>query len=118
MMHPLAVELPVDIAKTVEQVGREDAVEHLGFLKAQDVRLLLGDQAFDERGARAHRVDVPRSDLDVCSRSPLSLFAPAEKKAPAPGAWSEGRLAFVTQGILQTRVTGGNPGNIQNRSPI
>jgi hypothetical protein len=35
-----------------------------------------------------------------------------KKKAPAPGAWSEGRLAFVTQGIPQTPVTGGNPGQV------
>ena len=63
VVHPLAVELPVDVAVTVEQVGRKDVVEHLGFLKAQDVGLLLGDQSLDERRARPHRVDVPRSDF-------------------------------------------------------
>ena len=33
-----------------------------------------------------------------------------KQMAPAPGAWSEGRQAFVTQGIPQAQVTGGNPG--------
>ena len=49
VVHALAVQLPMDIAVAVEQLGREDAVEHLGFLQAQDVRLLLGDQALDQR---------------------------------------------------------------------
>ena len=47
---------------------------------------------------------------------PLSPLRPRREyeKAPAPGAWSEGRLAFVTQGILRARVTGGNPKQMQN----
>ena len=45
MVHPLAVELLVDVAVAVEQVGREDVVEHLGFLKAQDVGLLVARSA-------------------------------------------------------------------------
>ena len=56
MMHPLAVELLMHVAVAVEQLGREDAVEHLGFLQAQDVRLLLDDQPLDQRRARAHRL--------------------------------------------------------------
>src|SRR5690348_8867281 len=63
MMYTLAVQLAVDVAVAVEQIEREDAVEHHGFLQAQDVGLLLTDQALDERNARANRVDVPRSDL-------------------------------------------------------
>jgi hypothetical protein len=50
MMHALPVELTMPIAVPVKQIEREDAVEHLGFLKAQDIRLLLDDQPFDERG--------------------------------------------------------------------
>ena len=63
MVHPLAVQLLVGVAVPLEQRGREDAVEHLGFLQAQDVGLLLGDQPLDERDAGADRVDVPGSDL-------------------------------------------------------
>ena len=43
MVHALTVERRMDIAVALEQLGWEDAVEHLGFLQAQDVRLLLGD---------------------------------------------------------------------------
>ena len=43
---------------------------------------------------------------------PLSPVSPHKQKAPAPGAWSEGRPSVVTQGIPRTRVTGGNPGHI------
>ena len=39
----------VAVAMAVEQLGREDAVEHLGFLQAQDVGLLFGDQPLDQR---------------------------------------------------------------------
>ena len=54
MVHPLAVELAMDIAMVVEQLERKNVVEHLGFLKAQDIRLLLGEQPLDQRGARPH----------------------------------------------------------------
>jgi hypothetical protein len=53
MMHPLPVELAVDVPVAIEQFGRKDRVEHLGFLEAQDVGLVLGDEALDEPGARA-----------------------------------------------------------------
>ena len=77
MVHPLPVELAMDVAVTLEQIGREDGVENLGFLEAQDVGLLLGDQALDKPGARAHRVDVPGRDLQLRSHTyPLSLPAP------------------------------------------
>ena len=93
MVHPLPVELAMDVAMAAEQVGRENGVEHLGFLQAQDVGLLLGDQPLDQRRARTHRIDVPGSNLQPLSRGhALSLQrARQTKKAPAPGAWSEGR---------------------------
>jgi hypothetical protein len=53
MMHPLPVQLAVDIAVAVEQLEGEDAVEHLRFLQAEDVGLLLGDQPLDQSGPRA-----------------------------------------------------------------
>jgi hypothetical protein len=63
VVHALSVERVMDVTVAVKELGREDAVEHLGFLEAEDVRLLLEDQALDKRGPRAHRVDIPRSDL-------------------------------------------------------
>jgi hypothetical protein len=77
MMHPLPVELAVDVPVAIEQFGRKDRVEHLGFLEAQDVGLVLGDEALDEPGARAHRVDVPRRDFQPFAHvSALSLPSP------------------------------------------
>ena len=120
MVHLLAVELLVDIAVLAEQLGREDLVERLGFLQAQHVGLLLGQQALDQLGAGADRVDVPRCDLDRSAHglAPSPRRAPRKEMALAPGAWSEGRLAFVTQGILRARVTGGNPKQGAGSNPI
>ena len=59
MVHPLAVQLLVDVAQAGEQLGRENLVIGLGLLQAQDVGLLLGDQPLDQRGASADRIDVP-----------------------------------------------------------
>jgi len=42
VVHPLPIEGDVDIAAALEQLRREDAVEDLGLLQAEDVRLLLG----------------------------------------------------------------------------
>ena len=65
MMHALAVQLLVDIAEAREQIGREGVVAGLGFLKAKDVGLLVGDQPLDQRRAGADRIDIPRSDLEA-----------------------------------------------------
>ena len=53
MVHLLAVELVMDVAARMEQVGREDMILRLGFLQAEDVRLLLVEEAFDDAGTRA-----------------------------------------------------------------
>jgi hypothetical protein len=117
MVHLLAVQSRVNIAMAGEQLGREHFVDRLGLLQAQDVRLFLGDQALNQLGPGANRVDGPRGDLDgrALARPLARLVLPRKEMAPAPGAWSEGRLAFVTQGIPRTRVTGGNPKHIQDR---
>src|SRR5688572_14950881 len=57
----------------------------------------------------------------LCERSEHPRPQPAAcemQMAPAPGAWSEGRRAFVTQGILRARVTGGNPKQGAGSRPI
>ena len=48
MVHLLAVELVMDIAARVEQLGREDIVLRLGLLQAEDVGLLLVEQPLDD----------------------------------------------------------------------
>ena len=67
MVHPLAVQLLVDVAVAVNSSAGKTSSLRLGLLQAQDVRLLLGDQALDQRGAGADRVDVPRGDLEPVS---------------------------------------------------
>ena len=49
MVHLLAVELVMDIAARVEQLGGEDMVLRLGLLQAEDVGLLLVEQPLDDR---------------------------------------------------------------------
>src|SRR5206468_9014075 len=63
MVHPLTVKLDMGVTVALERTGGEDAVEHLGFLQAEDIRLLFFYQPLDQPDARAHRVDVPRCDL-------------------------------------------------------
>ena len=110
MVHALAVQRVVDVAMAAEKLGREDAVEHLRLLEAENVRLLLGDQTLDQPGARAHRVDVPRSDLQPFAHEvPLTLPQPTRKRPPLRGRGARADQAFVTQGIPRARVTGGNP---------
>jgi hypothetical protein len=65
MVHLLPVELVMDVAARVEQRGGEHDVLRLGFLQAEDVGLLLVEQPPDEVGAGAHRIDVPRGDLEL-----------------------------------------------------
>ncbi len=64
MMHPLAAKRRVDIALAAEKVGGEDIVRGLGFLKAQDVRLMLLEQPLDDRNPGPDRVDIPGGDRD------------------------------------------------------
>src|SRR5206468_9519481 len=90
MVHALAVELDMRIAVALEGIGWEDAVEHLGFLQAENVRLLLLDQALDQPDARAHRIDVPR-----CNLQPLCHFrrlapTPRQTKGPRSGGMERG----------------------------
>ena len=68
---------------------------------------MFDDKPLDQPGPGPHRVDVPGRDLQPFRHHSRLAVSPsdAKEKAPAPGAWSEGRLAFVTQGILHT------PGN-------
>ena len=77
MVHPLPVQRVMAIAVLAEQLGGKDRVQHLGFLQAQDVRLLLGDQLLDQVRPGAHRIDVPGCDLQAFAHcTPLSPFAP------------------------------------------
>src|SRR6185369_12417088 len=64
MMHFLAIELVMDIAARMEQVGRENMVLRLGLLQAEDVRLFLVEQPLDDMRTGADRVYIPRSDLE------------------------------------------------------
>src|SRR5689334_3950958 len=52
---------------------REDIVVRLRLLQAQDVRLLLVEQPFDDPGAGANRIDVPAGDLELWHAAPFSL---------------------------------------------
>ena len=54
----------MNIAARVKQLGRKDMVLGLGFLQAKDVRLLVVEDALDDRHASADRVDVPGSTLE------------------------------------------------------
>ena len=109
MVHPLAVQLLVDVAAAAEQLGREDLVVGLGLLQAQDVGLLLGDQALDQRARARTELMFHEAIFSRLLTAAAYPVRPHKKKAPAPGAWSEGRLAFVTQGIPRCPGNRGKP---------
>ena len=117
VVHPLPVELPMDVAEAVEQLGREDAVEHLGFLQAQDVGLLLGDSC--STSAVRARTELMFQDA-IFSRCahvrPLSPSAAHNEKAPAPGAWSEGQPSVRHARDPADPGNRGKPRALQDRS--
>ena len=85
MMHPLTVQMPVYVTMTVEQLEREDRVEHLSFLEAQDVRLMLSDEALDQPRASSHRVDVPGCNFQPCSHEARLPSRDIRKRPPLRG---------------------------------
>ncbi len=64
VVHALSVEDAVGVAERRESIAWENVVDDLGFLKAQYVGGFIAKELFDDAEARAHRIDVPRRDLD------------------------------------------------------
>ena len=117
-MHRLATKHLVVVAQPEKQIDREGRIHRLGFLKAEDVRGLFGQEPFDDANARTDRIDIPRSNFHGVD---LAAIHPARKrprytKAPAPGAWSEGRPAFVTQACRGDK-SGQQGGKSRHRQP-
>ena len=111
MVHLLAVELVMDIAARMKQLRGEDIVLRLGFLKAEDVWLLLVQEAFYDMRAGADGIDVPGSDLELghgefCSalsrrvKEGLSMGVPRTlmERPLLRGLGARADQAFVTQG--------------------
>ncbi len=102
MVHPLALERRMDVAVTPEQLGGKDRVDCLGFLEAEDVGLLLGDQALDEAEARAHRIDVPRGDFQPLAHvPPLNPSRPRSKRPPLRGRGARADRALSRKGFRE-----------------
>jgi len=106
-VHLLAVEFVVDVAAAGEQFCREHRIHRLGFLEAQQVRLLVVEEARDDPGPGADRIDVPAGDLEGGQGTLFGLgFASAlagdallAKKRPLlRGHGARADQAFVTQG--------------------
>src|SRR5205823_1419354 len=99
VMHALPVELDMGITVAKERIGGKYAVEHLGFLQAQDIGLLLFDQPLDQPDARAHRVDVPRSDLEPFGHAfALSPDTPSSKRPSLRGHGARAGRALSRKG--------------------
>ena len=64
VVHRLAVQDLMRIAELAERRVGKVAVDHLGFLQAQDVGRFLAQKALDDVDAKANRIDVPGSDLE------------------------------------------------------
>jgi hypothetical protein len=58
----LSMEGDVPVAELAECLFREQFVRNLGLLQAQHIGGVLIEQAFDDRHAQAHGVDVPGGD--------------------------------------------------------
>ena len=65
----LPVDLDVAEAERRELFRREDLVMALGFLQAENVRLVFGDEPFHEPDAQAHGVDVPSGEREFHGRA-------------------------------------------------
>ncbi len=64
MVHRLAIDHHMAIAQLPEQTFGKQAVDDLRFLKAQDIRRLLFQKAFDNVDPGADRIDIPRCDAE------------------------------------------------------
>ena len=62
MVHALARKIEVAEAQRLHRRAREAVVLALGFLKAQDIDVMILNQLLDQVRAGADAVDVPRSD--------------------------------------------------------
>ena len=62
MVALLAVERDVGIAELLELAERELSVGALGFLQAERIGSVLGQEARDQIDAQPHRIDVPGGD--------------------------------------------------------
>ena len=101
MVHLLPLERAMHVALIVEQIGREDVVGNLGFLKTQDVRLLLAQQELlDDAEPRSDRVHVPGCDLDALAHGTrlATSVCDAKERPPLRGHGARADQAFVTQG--------------------
>jgi hypothetical protein len=47
------------VTEAAEGIGRKQRVRALGFLEAEDVRLVFGQEPLNERQAQPYGVDVP-----------------------------------------------------------
>src|SRR4051794_33740236 len=97
VMHALAVQCVMDIAVLPEKIGGKDAVQHLGFLKAEDIRLLLSEQALDQPGPGADRVDVPGCDLQPSAHVSRLARRAANEKGPRSGGMERGPTERVSR---------------------
>ena len=65
MMHPLPVEHDMRIAQRLERSAGEGAVDDLRFLKAQNIGLLLAQEALDNLDTEADGIDIPRNNAEA-----------------------------------------------------
>ena len=73
MMHRLAVQNHVAIAKLPKQSLRKKAVDDFGFLQAKNVGRFFFQIAFDNVDAGANRIDIPRGDTDGLRHKNMAL---------------------------------------------
>ena len=59
MVAFLAVGRDMFVAQSAEIAGREFAVPALGFLKAENIRPMGGDETLDQRHAKTNGIDIP-----------------------------------------------------------
>jgi hypothetical protein len=65
VVHALAAQDQMRISEAAEDRVGKVAVDDLGFLQAQDIRLLFDQEALDDVEPRSHRIDVPGSNLQI-----------------------------------------------------
>ena len=124
MVHRLAVKLLEIIAELAEGAFGKVVVDDLGFLKAQDVGLLLGQEPLHRGQPEADRVDVPRSDFERGSHGQGSsqrflltqaLNVRQAAKNPRPGGIGTRVLCCVRHAWVKPVVRPGNRGKPRRR---
>src|SRR3954471_4518141 len=84
MIAFLTADRLMDVAELAEALRRKKGVDHLRFLQAKNIRLMLAKETRDEVQPPAYRVDVPGGDFHGTSCAASARICASGQRALGP----------------------------------